>query len=239
MHQKIRPKTSAPTTSAATTAPIHRSYIRLDCSVMPLGQPRPNTSSAEQPESSTVAANAVALSPTHRPIRRERTSLPCATTCSCLPRKRPERWQTTRPICSLLWWGDPKPIYPVRSAGYRYRVAFFDAAAGAPLHPVAAQALLAAQQDGWADPTKLYAPARRARQLLDAARESVAESLSTAASQPVRADEVRFLPSGTAAAHAAVAGARLARESTRPARESTGAIVVHSAIEHSAVLYAA
>jgi cysteine desulfurase len=111
-------------------------------------------------------------------------------------------------------------------------VAFFDAAAGAPLHPVAAQALLAAQQDGWADPAKLYAPARRARQLLDAARESVAESLSASASQPVRPDEVRFLPSGTAAAHAAVAGARLARE-------RTGAAVVHSAIEHSAVLYAA
>ncbi|MBO0867423.1 MAG: aminotransferase class V-fold PLP-dependent enzyme [Micromonosporaceae bacterium] len=111
-------------------------------------------------------------------------------------------------------------------------MAFFDAAAGAPLHPVAAQALRAAQQDGWADPARLYAQARRARQLLDAARESVAESLSVAASQPVRADQVRFLPSGTAAAHAAVAGARLAQE-------RTGASVVHSAIEHSAVLYAA
>jgi cysteine desulfurase len=31
-------------------------------------------------------------------------------------------------------------------------VAYFDAAAGLPLHPAARQALLAAQADGWADP---------------------------------------------------------------------------------------
>jgi cysteine desulfurase len=104
--------------------------------------------------------------------------------------------------------------------------AYFDAAAGSPLHPVAAQALLAAGPDGWADPEKLYAPARQARQLLDAARRSVAESLG------VRADEVGFQPSGTHAAHAAVAG-------LRAARQRIGGTVVHSAIEHSAVLHAA
>src|SRR2546421_102138 len=41
-------------------------------------------------------------------------------------------------------------------------VTYFDAAAGIPLHPAARQALLAAQEDGWADPGKLYAPGRRA-----------------------------------------------------------------------------
>ena len=39
-----------------------------------------------------------------------------------------------------------------------------------------AQALLAALDDGWADPRRLYGAGRRARLLLDAARESVAES---------------------------------------------------------------
>jgi cysteine desulfurase len=104
-------------------------------------------------------------------------------------------------------------------------VDYFDAASGAPLHPAARQALAAAREDGWADPTKLYAPARRARQLLDAARAAVADELG------VRADEVHFCASGTAAAQAAVRGVTLARE-------RTGRTVVHSAIEHSAVLHA-
>jgi cysteine desulfurase len=104
--------------------------------------------------------------------------------------------------------------------------AFFDAAAGAPLHPVARQALLAALDDGWADPGKLYTRARRARQLLDAARAATAEILG------VREDELAFTPSGTAAAQLAVEG-------TRKGRHRVGSTVVHSAIEHSAVLHAA
>ena len=98
-------------------------------------------------------------------------------------------------------------------------MAYFDAAAGAPLHPAARQALLAAQEDGWADPAKLYTQGRRARQLLDAARAAVADELG------VRADEVRFCASGTDAGQAAVRGL--------PA-----GVVVHSAIEHSSVLHA-
>ncbi|MFC0533863.1 cysteine desulfurase family protein [Phytohabitans kaempferiae] len=104
--------------------------------------------------------------------------------------------------------------------------AFFDAAAGAPLHPVARQALLAALEDGWADPGKLYTQARRARQLLDAARAATAEILG------VRPDEIAFTPSGTAAVHSAVEG-------TRKGRRRAGPVLVHSAIEHSAVLHAA
>ncbi|GAA4162439.1 cysteine desulfurase/sulfurtransferase TusA family protein [Phytohabitans flavus] len=104
--------------------------------------------------------------------------------------------------------------------------AFFDAAAGAPLHPVARQALLAALDDGWADPGKLYTRARRARQLLDAARAATAEILR------VRPDEIAFTPSGTAAA-------RLAIEGTRRGRARVGPTLVHSAIEHSSVLYEA
>jgi len=104
-------------------------------------------------------------------------------------------------------------------------VAYFDAAAGAPPHPAARQALQAAQEDGWADPGKLYTQGRRARQLLDAARAAIAEELG------VRPDEVLFCASGTDAARAAVRG-------VRAARQRTGPVAVHSAIEHSAVLYA-
>jgi cysteine desulfurase len=103
---------------------------------------------------------------------------------------------------------------------------YLDAAAGAPPHPVVAQALAAAATDGWVGPAKLYAPGRRARQLLDAARASIAESLA------VRPDEVGFTGSGTAAAHAAVAGALAGRR-------RVGSTLVHSTIEHSAVLHAA
>lgn len=101
-----------------------------------------------------------------------------------------------------------------------------DAASALPLHPAAREALLAALEDGWADPSRLYASARRARQLVDGAREAVAAELGA------RADEVRFTASGTAAVHVAMRGAAAARR-------RQGSTVVHSAVEHSAVLHAA
>lgn len=100
-----------------------------------------------------------------------------------------------------------------------------DAAAGAPLHPAAERALLAALDDGWADPARLYGAARRARLLLDGAREAVADVLGA------RPDEVSFAPSGTLAAHLGMLGAA-------GGRRRTGRHVVHSAVEHSAVLHA-
>ncbi|MEV4714354.1 aminotransferase class V-fold PLP-dependent enzyme [Micromonospora sp. NPDC049374] len=103
---------------------------------------------------------------------------------------------------------------------------YLDAATAAPLHPVARQALLAALDDGWADPDRLYSQARRARQLLDAAREATAETLG------VRPDELSFTASGTNAAHTAVLGGLRGRR-------RAGRVLVHSAIEHSAVLHAA
>ena len=103
--------------------------------------------------------------------------------------------------------------------------AYLDAAAGAPLHPVAREALLAALEDGWADPSRLYGAGRRAAVLLDAARETVAGVVGA------RPDEVSFAANGTQALHAAVLGA-LAGNRRRPG-------LVHSAVEHSAVLHAA
>lgn len=102
---------------------------------------------------------------------------------------------------------------------------YLDAAAAVPLSQAAREALLAALEDGWADPARLYGAARRARLLLDGAREAVAAILGA------RPDEVSFAPSGTLAAHLAVLGALAGRS-------GTGAHVVHSAIEHSSVLAA-
>ena len=77
---------------------------------------------------------------------------------------------------------------------------YLDAAAGVPLHPAAAEALSAALADGWADPAKLYGAGRRARLLLDGAREAVAEVLGA------RPDELTFCASGTQAAQLAILG---------------------------------
>lgn len=103
---------------------------------------------------------------------------------------------------------------------------YLDAAAGLPLSSAAREGLLAALDDGWADPAKLYRAGRRARQLLEGAREAVAEVVGA------RPDEVSFVSSGTAAAHLGVLG-------TLAGRERTGRHVVHSAVEHSCVLLAA
>jgi cysteine desulfurase len=103
---------------------------------------------------------------------------------------------------------------------------YLDAASAAPLHPVAREALLAALADGWADPGRLYAAGRQAQRLREAAQAATAEALH------VRPDELSFWPSGSAAAQAAVLGGLAGR-----ARH--GDTLVHSAIEHSAVLHAA
>ncbi|MET8905965.1 aminotransferase class V-fold PLP-dependent enzyme [Streptomyces sp. NPDC004538] len=103
---------------------------------------------------------------------------------------------------------------------------YFDAASAAPLHPVARQALLASLDEGWADPARLYREGRRARLLLDAAREAAAEAVGC------RADELVFTPSGTRAVHSGVAGALAGRR-------RVGRHLIVSAVEHSSALHAA
>ncbi|MEW1603135.1 aminotransferase class V-fold PLP-dependent enzyme [Streptomyces sp. NPDC093808] len=105
-------------------------------------------------------------------------------------------------------------------------MSYFDAASAVPLHPVARQALLAALDEGWADPARLHKEGRRARLLLDAAREAAAESVGC------RPDELVFTPSGTAAVHSGIAGALAGRR-------RTGHHLIVSAVEHSSVLHAA
>ncbi|MEE1928678.1 aminotransferase class V-fold PLP-dependent enzyme [Streptomyces sp. TRM 70351] len=103
---------------------------------------------------------------------------------------------------------------------------YFDAASAVPLHPVARQALLAALDEGWADPARLHREGRRARLLLDAAREAAAEAVGC------RPDELVFAPSGTRALHTGIAGALAGRR-------RAGRHLLVSAVEHSAVLHAA
>ena len=94
------------------------------------------------------------------------------------------------------------------------------------MHPAARNALLAAYDAGWADPSRLHREGRQARLLYEAAREAVASTLG------VNAPEVSFTSSGTTAAHLAILGglAGLRRR---------GVHLVTSAVEHSCVLHAA
>ncbi|MET7731663.1 aminotransferase class V-fold PLP-dependent enzyme [Streptomyces sp. NPDC005402] len=103
-------------------------------------------------------------------------------------------------------------------------MSYFDAASGAPLHPVARQALLASLDEGWADPSRLYREGRRARMLLDAAREAAAEAVGC------RPDELTFTSSGTRAVHSGIAGAM-------GGRRRIGRHLIVSAVEHSSVLH--
>jgi len=105
-------------------------------------------------------------------------------------------------------------------------VSYFDAASSAPLHPVARQALQASLDEGWADPARLYREGRRARLLLDAAREAAAEAIGC------RPDELVFTTSGTRAVHTGMEG-------TLAGRHRVGRHLIVSAVEHSSVLHSA
>jgi cysteine desulfurase len=101
-----------------------------------------------------------------------------------------------------------------------------DAASSEPLHPAAREMLLSAVDSGWADPARLHHEGRTARLLLDNARAVLAESIE------VRPDELYLTTSGTAAIHAGLVA-------VAAARRRVGSTVVHTAVEHSAVLHAA
>ena len=101
-----------------------------------------------------------------------------------------------------------------------------DAGGQAPLLPVARDAFLAALDEGWADPRRLHSEGRRARALLDGAREALAAAVGA------RTEEVDLAPSHTAALHTAVSTVALGRR-------RVGADVVVSAVERAAVLHAA
>jgi cysteine desulfurase len=111
------------------------------------------------------------------------------------------------------------PPTPETAPGY------LDAISTEPLHPAAREAFTAALEPGYGDPLRLHRDGRRARLLLDNARAVVADQLG------VRPDEVSFTGSGTQAVHLGVLGLLLGRR-------RVSARLVHSAVEHSAVLSA-
>ena len=95
-----------------------------------------------------------------------------------------------------------------------------DAGGQAPLLPAAREAILAAIDEGWADPRRLHSEGRRARALLDGARESLAAAVGA------RTEEVDLAPSHVAALHSAVSTVALGRR-------RVGADVVVSAVERA------
>jgi cysteine desulfurase len=104
-------------------------------------------------------------------------------------------------------------------------VTYLDTASTAPLHPAARAVLLAAYDEGWGSPDRLYGLGRRASLLLSDARARIAACLGC------RPDEVVFTSSGTASIALGLAGALAARR-------RVGSHVLVSAVEHSAVLSA-
>jgi cysteine desulfurase len=110
------------------------------------------------------------------------------------------------------------------------RRVYLDSASGESLHPAARQAFAAALEAAYADPRRLHHAGRSARLVLDNARAATAEALG------VRPDEVTFVSSGTEAVHRGLLG--LHRGGTRTSGRS-GTRIVHTTVEHSAVLHAA
>lgn len=102
---------------------------------------------------------------------------------------------------------------------------YLDHASGEPLHPAARASLERSWELGFADPRRLHRPARRARLMLDNAREAIADAFGA------RPDEVVFAPSGTHAVHLGVLGLL---EGARNRND----LLLASAVEHSSVLHA-
>ncbi|WP_182111345.1 cysteine desulfurase family protein [Actinotalea sp. JY-7876] len=100
-----------------------------------------------------------------------------------------------------------------------------DAAGRAPVHPAAREAYDAALAEGWADPRRLHAEGRRARLLLEQARESLAAALGC------RTAELHLVANHTTALHAGV-------RAVARGRRRVGRAVVASAVERAAVLAA-
>lgn len=88
--------------------------------------------------------------------------------------------------------------FPQAPSGY------LDAVGGQRVLDAARTAAAIAQDDGWADATRLHHQGRKAGILLDAARASIAASLSSIADEPIAIDEVHFAPSLPSAARAAL-----------------------------------
>lgn len=106
---------------------------------------------------------------------------------------------------------------------------YLDHNATTPIHPEVVEAMLACYRDGHANPASQHAPGKRARQVLDDARQRTAEILGANLSHP-DPDRLIFTSGGTEANCLALLGIALARRGTGPGR------VVISAVEHPCVI---
>lgn len=104
-------------------------------------------------------------------------------------------------------------------------MAYLDHAATTPMLPEAIQAM-AAEFGSVGNPSSLHASGRRARRVVEEAREAAADALNA------RPSEVIFTGGGTEADNLAVKGIYWARRQADPARRR----VLASAVEHHAVL---
>jgi len=105
-------------------------------------------------------------------------------------------------------------------------VAYLDAGTTQKMNAAGRDALLAALDDGWADPARLHREGRRAQLMINEAMASMASILG------VRSDELHALGSGTQAVHAGIEGLAWGRR-------RIGGPCVLSAVEHSSVMTAA
>lgn len=102
-------------------------------------------------------------------------------------------------------------------------MAYLDAGSTQRLNAAGREALLAALDDGWADPARLHREGRRAQLVINEATARIAAVLD------IRADELTIVRSGTHAVRSAVEGLAYAR------RRSPAPLIV-SAVEHSSVI---
>jgi cysteine desulfurase len=103
---------------------------------------------------------------------------------------------------------------------------YLDYAATTPLRPEAREAMLPYLEHDFGNPSATYRLAERAREAVDAARDTVAQLLGC------RPAEVIFTSGGTESINAAIKGTGFAQQLARVGRH-----IVTSAIEHHAVLH--
>ncbi len=100
---------------------------------------------------------------------------------------------------------------------------YLDHNATTPLHPEAREALFQCLDGGFGNPSSLHREGRRARELIEAARETVAAALG------VKVPEIAFTSGGTEADNLALRG-------VMGSGKEKGRHIVTTAIEHPAVL---